>query len=168
MSKSLSTSWLQTTTSAASSSNARTRWRAAREQFALPMKPIRVALHKKSRVLELVYENGEHFALDAEFLRVYSPSAEVRGHHPSQAVLQHGKQHVAIEKISAVGSYALQLHFDDGHNSGLYSWDYLRELGEQHDRHWQEYLDKLHAAGLARDPDLQTVSVFDPKKPPAS
>ncbi|MGB5324744.1 MAG: DUF971 domain-containing protein [Pseudomonadales bacterium] len=129
------------------------------------MTPTRIQLHKRSRVIELEYANGECLQLEAEYLRVYSPSAEVRGHHPSQAVLQHGKQQVGINNVTAVGNYAIQLHFDDGHNSGIYSWDYLRELADNRDTYWQSYLDKLHQAGKLRDPDVQAVAIFDPRKP---
>lgn len=126
------------------------------------MNPSSIVLHKKSRQLELGYADGSQFHLDAEYLRVFSPSAEVRGHHPSQAVLQHGKKHVAIESISAVGNYAIQLNFDDKHNSGIYSWQYLRELADNHDAWWQNYLDQLAAQGKHRDPDVQVVSLFEP------
>ncbi|MBT8140139.1 MAG: DUF971 domain-containing protein [Gammaproteobacteria bacterium] len=129
------------------------------------MKPSKIQLHKKSRLLELSYPNGEQNKLDAEYLRVYSPSAAVRGHHPSQAVLQSGKQKVGINNISAVGNYAIQIHFDDGHNSGIYSWAYLRELIDNAEAYWQDYLDRLAQAGKTRDPDLQTVSIVDPRKP---
>lgn len=100
--------------------------------------------------------------LDAEYLRVYSPSAEVRGHHPSQAVLQYGKAGVAIEKLTPVGNYAIQIHFDDGHNSGIYSWDYLYKLGREKKTLWADYLQRLKLAGLSRDPDVQVVKLIDP------
>lgn len=132
------------------------------------MKPATIHLHRKSRVLELGYADGKQCRLDAEFLRVYSPSAEVRGHHPSQARLESGKQRVAIDRVAAVGNYAVQIYFDDGHHSGIYSWEYLHELCENRERYWQEYLDKLRAAGLDRDPDIQPLAVFDPHDKPGS
>lgn len=128
------------------------------------MIPESVELHKRSRQLELRYADQQIFKLDAEYLRVYSPSAEVRGHHPSQAVLQHGKKDVAISSIAAVGNYALQITFDDEHNSGIYSWEYLRELGDNRESYWQDYLDRLIEQGKNRDPQVQVVSLFDPGK----
>ena len=121
--------------------------------------PSEIKLHRKSRTLELVYPDGQRFELDSELLRVYSPSAEVRGHGPGQEVLQVGKKNVALTDVKAVGHYALQLVFDDGHDTGIYSWDYLRELAEARDRYWQEYLDRLSAAGQNRDPDVQVVRI---------
>ena len=128
------------------------------------MIPESVELHKRSRQLELRYADQQSFRLDAEYLRVYSPSAEVRGHHPSQAVLQHGKKDVAITSIAAVGNYALQIIFDDEHNSGIYSWEYLRELCDNRESYWQDYLDRLVEQGKNRDPQVQVVSLFDPGK----
>ena len=125
------------------------------------MFPENVTYHRNSRQLELVYADGS-YQLSAEFLRVHSPSAEVRGHHPSEATLQHGKCHVAIEGIHSVGNYAVQLVFDDGHNSGIYSWEYLRELCEQQQQYWSQYLEQLAAAGMSRDPEVQVVKLFDP------
>ncbi len=121
------------------------------------MTPTAIELHKTSRQLELRYANGKQIWLDAEYLRVYSPSAEVRGHHPSQAVLQSGKRNTAIQSISMVGNYALQINFDDGHNSGIYSWEYLEKLGDEHTVFWQDYLDRIHAAGKTRDPLTQVI-----------
>ena len=126
------------------------------------MQPTAIELHKKSRKLELRYSNSETLVLDAEYLRVYSPSAEVRGHHPSQAVLQHGKQGVGIKTISPIGNYAIQIGFDDDHNTGIYSWDYLYQLGKEHDKLWAEYLEKIEKQGLYRDPDIQVVNLLDP------
>ena len=119
--------------------------------------PAGIQLHTRSRELELDYGNGESYRLSCEYLRVYSPSAEVRGHGPGQEVLQSGKQHVAITAINPVGNYALQLVFDDGHDTGLYSWDYLYQLCVEQDRRWQAYLDQLQEAGASRDPDVQIV-----------
>lgn len=126
------------------------------------MIPEVIELHKTSKQLELVYANNERFLLDAEFLRVHSPSAEVLGHHPGQAVLQVGKKNVSILSITGVGNYALQISFDDEHNSGIYSWEYLRELSEKKEAYWQSYLDQLIENGANRDPDIQTINLFDP------
>lgn len=124
-------------------------------------RPSNIRLRKQSRLLELDYDDGHCCSFSWEFLRVHSPSAEVRGHHSSQAVLQTGKKRVAVNEVRPVGHYALQLIFDDGHDSGLYSWDYLRELCDQHDTLWQSYLEKLRDAGASRDPDTQVLH-FDP------
>ena len=121
--------------------------------------PSSIKLHRKSRILELAYPDGERFELSCELLRVCSPSAEVRGHGPGQEVLQIGKKDVAITDIKPVGNYALQFVFDDGHDTGIYSWDYLRELGEQRERYWEDYLARLDAAGASRDPDVQVVRI---------
>lgn len=112
--------------------------------------PTLIKLHKRSRVLEVAFDNGRRFRLPCEYLRVYSPSAEVRGHGPGQAVLQVGKKSVNISAIEPVGQYAVRLVFDDGHNSGLYSWDLLYELGINQDIYWQDYLRALAAAGYRR------------------
>lgn len=113
-------------------------------------KPTEINLHQKSRILEISYANGENFKLSFEFLRVHSPSAEVQGHGPGQGVLQLAKENVNITNIEPVGSYAIQPSFDDGHDTGIYSWETLYDLGKNHDRYWQEYLDKLAAAGHQR------------------
>jgi DUF971 family protein len=113
--------------------------------------PTEIKLHQQSRVLELVFSNGRHFRLPYEFLRVYSPSAEVRGHGPGQETLQTGKRDVTITSVEPVGHYALRPSFSDGHSSGLYSWDYLYDLGERQDELWQRYLERLAAAGESRD-----------------
>jgi DUF971 family protein len=110
-----------------------------------------ITLHQKSRVLEIVFADGRTFRLPYEFLRVYSPSAEVRGHGPGQEVLQVGKRNVEIRGLEPVGSYAVQPQFSDGHNTGIYSWEYLYELGQNHDSLWAEYLKKLAAAGASRE-----------------
>lgn len=120
------------------------------------MLPEKIALHKGTNRLELVYRQ-QPYQLPAEYLRVLSPSAEVRGHGPGQAVLQHGKSQVRLDKVEAVGNYALKLHFSDGHNSGLYTWAYLWQLASEQESRWQAYLTELHLAGLARDPDTQVV-----------
>jgi len=113
-------------------------------------KPTEISLHKKSRILEVTFADGEHFEFSCEFLRVHSPSAEVQGHGPGQGVLQLGKEDVVINKIDPVGSYAIQPSFDDGHDTGIYSWETLYDLGKNKDRYWQEYLQKLEAAGHKR------------------
>lgn len=115
--------------------------------------PSEIKLHQKSRRLELIYEGGETFALDFEYLRVYTPSAEARGHGPGQETLQTGKRNVEIERIEPVGTYALRLVFSDGHDSGLYSWDLLYNLGKHHDELWLNYLAQIEAQGLSRDVD---------------
>ncbi|NOZ52211.1 MAG: DUF971 domain-containing protein [Gammaproteobacteria bacterium] len=114
-------------------------------------RPNDIKLHQKSRVLEVTFDDGETFNLPCEYLRVYSPSAEVRGHGPGQEVLQVAKEQVNITSIEPVGNYAIQLHFDDGHNTGIYSWDIIYELGQHQDALWQEYLDKLKQAGHQRN-----------------
>ncbi len=113
--------------------------------------PSAITLHQKSRVLEIAFTDGQTFRLSYEYLRVYSPSAEVRGHGPGQEVLQAGKRNVEISSLEPVGSYAVQPAFSDGHNTGIYSWDYLYELGENQPKLWEEYLAKLKAAGKGRD-----------------
>ncbi len=113
--------------------------------------PTEIKLHQKSRLMEITFANGRSFKLSYELLRVYSPSAEVRGHGPGQEVLQVGKRQVDITTLEPVGSYAVQPVFSDGHNTGIYSWEYLYELGENQDRLWAEYLERLRAAGASRD-----------------
>lgn len=115
--------------------------------------PTEIKLHTQSRVLELSYENGENYRLDFEYLRVFTPSAEARGHGPGQETLQTGKRNVTLEHIEPVGTYAVRLVFSDGHDSGLYSWDLLYNLGRHHDELWQEYLNQLDTRGLSRDVD---------------
>ncbi len=114
--------------------------------------PTDIILHQKSRTLEIAFDDGVRFQLPFEFLRVMSPSAEVRGHGPGQEVLQVGKRNVLLTDIEPVGSYALKLTFDDGHDSGLYSWQYLHKLGVEQEALWREYLQRLEAAGESRDP----------------
>lgn len=113
--------------------------------------PTEIKLHQKSRVLEIAFDDGRTFRLPYEFLRVYSPSAEVRGHGPGQEVLQTGKAAVEIRTIEAVGSYAVQPQFSDGHATGIYSWEYLYELGKNQEKRWAEYLQRLEAAGASRE-----------------
>lgn len=114
--------------------------------------PTDIKLHRVSRILELHYPSGEQFALPCEYLRVFTPSAEAKGHGVGQEVLQVGKRDVTIEAIEPVGNYALKLVFSDGHDTGLYSWDLLYNLGKHHTELWQEYLKRLELAGLSRDP----------------
>ena len=118
--------------------------------------PTAIRLRRQSRCLELTWPDGQVHALSFEYLRVQSPSAEVRGHGPGQGRTPDGKRDVRITRIDPVGHYALKLTFSDGHDSGLYSWRYLRELGAQHDTRWHAYLDALAAAGLSRDPERPT------------
>lgn len=114
--------------------------------------PTEITLHQQSRVLEIAFANGRKFRLPCEFLRVFSPSAEVRGHGPGQEVLQTGKRDVGISRIEPVGNYAVQLVFSDGHDTGIYSWSLLYDYGESQQAMWQGYLDRLAAAGASRDP----------------
>ena len=113
-------------------------------------RPTEIRLHKARRVLEIAFDDDARFELPCEYLRVYSPSAEVRGHAPGQETLQVGKEAVNIDHIEPVGQYAIALHFDDGHNTGIYNWELLYELGEHRAEHWQTYLDQLAAAGVKR------------------
>jgi DUF971 family protein len=120
--------------------------------------PESIVMHKRSRVLELRYADGTVYRLPYEFLRVYSPSAEVRGHGPGQETLQTGKREVEITQITQVGNYAIQPSFSDGHDSGIYSWDYLHFLGQNQDALWEDYLARLRAAGLDRDTPMPAVA----------
>lgn len=113
--------------------------------------PTEIKLHQVSRVLEISFDDGKTFQLPCEFLRVYSPSAEVRGHGPGQETLQVGKKNVDIKAVEPVGNYAVQLNFSDGHSTGIYSWDILYDYGMRRDEMWSEYLDRLKAAGASRE-----------------
>ncbi len=113
--------------------------------------PTEIKLHQKSRVLEITYADGRTFSLPCEFLRVHSPSAEVRGHGPGQEVLQAGKREVTISRIEPVGTYAVQLCFSDGHDTGIYSWDLLYDYGLNQQDMWAHYLNRLQEAGASRD-----------------
>ena len=115
-------------------------------------RPTEIKLHQKSRVLEISFADGKTFPLLCEFLRVYSPSAEGRGHGPGQEVLQAGKKNVEITHIEPVGNYAIQLTFSDGHATGIYSWDLLYDYGLQQEEMWQHYLKRLEQAGACREP----------------
>jgi DUF971 family protein len=122
------------------------------------MIPKNVVVHQKSKVLELGYENGNSYRLPFELLRVLSPSAEVQGHGPGQETLQTGKREVLIANLEPVGHYALRPSFSDGHDSGLYSWDFLQYLCENQDQLWQAHLDRLAVAGLDRDAPMVVAS----------
>ncbi|EIC21381.1 gamma-butyrobetaine hydroxylase-like domain-containing protein [Thiorhodovibrio frisius] len=112
--------------------------------------PTEFNLHRASRVLEITFDDDAHFTLPVELLRVYSPSAEVMGHGPGQRVLQLGKEEVGIDKIEPVGNYAVCLHFDDEHNTGIFSWEYLYNLGKNQEGLWADYLAELEKAGHKR------------------
>ena len=114
--------------------------------------PTEIKLHQVSRILEVSFEDGKQFRMSAEYLRVYSPSAEVRGHGPGQEVLQMGKRDVGIDAVEPIGVYAVKLAFSDGHDTGIFSWDYLYELGMKHEGNWQTYIARLAQAGKSRDP----------------
>ena len=118
--------------------------------------PTKVHLRRNSNQLELHFAD-QSYCLAAEYLRVYSPSAEVRGHGRGQEKLQFGKLHVALQRIESQGNYAIKLVFDDGHDSGIYTWDYLYELATQQEQYWQDYLERLHQAGKPRDPETSVV-----------
>lgn len=127
--------------------------------------PTEIKLHQKSRLLEVAFSDGRTFSLPYEFLRVFSPSAEVRGHGPGQEVLQSGKRNVDIVSLDPVGSYAVQPTFSDGHATGIYAWDYLYSLGEDQARLWEDYLQKLAAAGASRDPAERGLTSAIPQPP---
>jgi len=116
-----------------------------------PRQPTDITLHQQSQILEIGFNDGKRFRLTSEYLRVLSPSAEVRGHGAGQEVLQTGKKDVRIQAIEPVGHYAVKLVFSDGHDTGLYSWEYLYELGSDYDALWQDYLARLEKAGASRD-----------------
>jgi len=118
--------------------------------------PRKIQFHKQSQILELHF-GSEIFSLPAEFLRVHSPSAEVKGHGPNQAILQFGKKDVRIIKLERAGNYALKLSFDDGHETGLYTWEYFYQLGSKQEELWRNYLDALHQAGRSREKDTSVV-----------
>ena len=115
--------------------------------------PLTISLHKQSRVLEIVYNDGLNFKLPCEYLRVFSPSADVKGHSPGQEVLQLGKEDVNIKEVEPVGNYAVRLIFDDGHETGLYTWNYLYELGQNQKSNWIDYLHTLNKSGHKRKQD---------------
>ncbi len=131
--------------------------------MALPT-PTDIKLHQASRKLEIAFSDGACFELPFEFLRVYSPSAEVRGHGPGQEVLQVGKKGVGINAAEPVGHYGINFFFSDGHDTGIYSWEYLYDLGVNHDALWTDYLKRMEAAGASRDPGI--AAMFDRKVQP--
>jgi len=116
--------------------------------------PTELKLHRQSRELEVAFPDGLRVSLPCELLRVYSPSAEVRGHGTGQRRLMTGKKYVNIQQLELVGNYALRIVFDDGHDTGIYAWDYLRELGEQRESYWQRYMTELAAANASRLPSI--------------
>ena len=118
------------------------------------MNPTGITYHKTAKTLELTYTGREGLTLPAELLRVYSPSAEVRGHSDAERVLQTGKKHVGIDRIEAVGNYAVRIVFDDGHDTGIYSWGFLRDLGVNQTNYWQRYLDELRDKNASRLPTI--------------
>lgn len=120
------------------------------------LKPSKIHLHKQSKTLELIFK-GDSYSLPAEFLRVHSPSAEVKGHGPGQEVLVHGKINVGIETIKATGNYGLTIIFDDGHDSGIFSWPYLLELAKEQEPLWESYLEKLKMENKNRDPHTSVI-----------
>lgn len=121
------------------------------DSSAAPRVPTEIILHQQSHLLEIAFDDGKRFKLSDEYLRVYSPSAEVRGHGPGQEILQTGKHNVTVLAVEPVGNYALKLVFSDGHDTGLYSWDYLYSLGVNQERNWREYLARLETAGASRE-----------------
>ena len=123
--------------------------------------PLDIKLHRRSQILEVTFTHNR-YEFPAEFLRVHSPSAEVRGHGPGQEVLQFGKQNVAITGLEPQGNYAIKLIFSDGHDSGIYAWPYLDELGKNFSHYWQTYLERLHAAGKTREPGVSVVKLMEP------
>jgi DUF971 family protein len=114
--------------------------------------PTEIKFHQQSRIMEIAFNNGSRFDLPFEYLRVYSPSAEVRGHGPGQGTLQVGKKDIDSKQVEPVGNYAVNIHFSDGHHTGIYSWDYLYDLALNQESNWEDYLQRLAAAGAAREP----------------
>jgi DUF971 family protein len=119
------------------------------------VRPTDIKLHRQSRLLEVTFDDGSRFQLPCEYLRVYSPSAEVRGHGPGQETLPVGKENVNVTDVEPVGTYAVCLYFDDGHNTGIYSWDWLYRLGRDRDSLWRQYLARLAQAGVVRKPKAE-------------
>ena len=126
--------------------------------FDMPV-PSRIVVSESKDALHMEYQGDVRFQLPAEYLRVFSPSAEVRGHGRGQEVLQVGKRHVLIQSLQQSGNYAIQISFDDGHDSGIFTWEYLFELGSNHTDNWAGYLQRLHEANQSRDPDTQVVNL---------
>ena len=125
--------------------------------------PTEVKLRKRSNTLELTYSDGNHIEFSSEFLRVHSPSAEVRGHRKGQEVIQTGKRNVKLKTVAPVGNYALKLEFDDGHNTGIFTWDYLMSLGLNKKTLWDDYLLKVQRAGKTRDPSPPNTQIIEIK-----
>ena len=120
--------------------------------FGTRHRPLEIRLKREEKALEVDFDDGRCFSLPAEYLRVESPSAEVQGHSPSQKVTVAGRRHVGIMEVEPVGNYAVRIKFDDLHDTGIYSWNTLYELGEAYQERWQAYLDNLQRKGLSRDP----------------
>lgn len=120
--------------------------------------PTMLTVHQQSRVLEVAFDDGAHFRIPFELMRIYSPSAEVQGHGPGQEVLQTGKRDVVVTDIAAVGHYAVQPRFSDGHDTGIFSWDLLYKMGSQQAQMWQQYEARLQAAGMDRDAPMLKAS----------
>lgn len=125
--------------------------------------PTLIKLHRATRLLEIAYADGRHYQLPCEYLRVFSPSAELQGHGLIEPMLLGGKRSVNISAIEPVGQYAVRLRFDDGHDTGLYSWDVFERLGEDQDKNWARYLERLEAVGMSRDRDVTKLAAL-PKK----
>ena len=125
--------------------------------------PTEVKLRRQSNTLELSYSDGSQLEFSSEFLRVHSPSAEVRGHGKGQEVLQTGKRHVKLKNVEPVGNYAVKLEFDDGHSTGIFSWDYLISIGRDKKTLWDDYLLKLQQAGKTRDPSPSDTQIIEIK-----
>jgi len=130
-------------------------------------KPQQLRLHRRSRILEVTYADGRSYQLPYEYLRVYSPSAEVRGHGLAEPVLVGGKREIDIVGVDPVGQYALRLRFSDGHSSGLYSWDVFEELGRQQVPYWARYLERLAELGMSRDSEVVKLAALPKKHHPA-
>jgi DUF971 family protein len=120
--------------------------------------PTTLTVHQQTKVLEVAFDDGAHFRIPFELMRIYSPSAEVQGHGPGQEVLQTGKRDVVVSDISAVGHYAVQPRFSDGHDTGIFSWDLLYRLGADQAQLWQQYQERLQAAGISRDAPMRTAA----------
>ena len=127
--------------------------------------PTQIVLHQQSKKLEITFDNGAHFILPAELMRVYSPSAEVKGHGPGQEVLQVGKRNVGVSTLEGVGLYAIRPTFDDGHDTGIFAWDYLYWLGENQEALWNDYFARLEQAGASREPEATENAAFTEHKP---
>ena len=120
--------------------------------MAMAPEPMALRLNDEATLFTVEFEDGKTFDLPAEYLRVWSPSAEVQGHTPDQARLETGKRHVRVKRADPVGDYAVNIRFDDGHSTGIFTWEYLYVLGSEHEARWSEYLQRLEAAGASRDP----------------